>query len=267
MGRATWRDKMERIIFEADTPAGKGFDVLLIFAIITSVLAVMLESVESIKAHYRNFFVILEWGFTFLFSFEYLCRLISAKKPGRYALSFYGLVDIIAILPSYLSLVLVGAQSLLVVRSFRLLRIFRVFKLTPYLHQAGHLTRALSASRPKITVFLVGVLATVTTMGAVMYLIEGGESGFTSIPKSIYWAIVTMTTVGYGDIAPQTPLGQILASILMVVGYGVIAVPTGIVTAELTRTEHIAVSCPSCGEKSISAKAKYCWNCGAAYLE
>lgn len=265
---ADFKRKLWVVIFEADTRGGKLFDVLLFVAILLSVLSVMLESVASIRAHYKTELLAMEWFFTVLFTLEYAARIYCVKNRKGYALSFFGLVDILAILPTYLSLFFVGAQSLLVVRSFRLLRVFRIFKLTHYLKQANILSSALAASWPKITVFLVAVLASVTTVGAAMYLIEGSENGFTSIPKSIYWAIVTMTTVGFGDITPQTVPGQMLASVLMIMGYGVLAVPTGIVSVEIAkagvREEQVTTrACESCHKHGHDFQASFCKFCGA----
>lgn len=262
-----FKKKLWLIIFEADTREGKLFDVVLFVAILLSVLSVMLESVASIRAHYKVELLAVEWFFTVLFTVEYAARLYCVKNRKGYAFSFFGLVDILAILPTYLSLFFVGAQSLLVVRSFRLLRVFRIFKLTHYLKQANILSSALVASWPKITVFLVAVLASVTTVGAAMYLIEGSENGFTSIPKSIYWAIVTMTTVGFGDITPQTVPGQMLASVLMIMGYGVLAVPTGIVSVEIARAgakegEITTRACESCHKQGHDFQALFCKFCG-----
>lgn len=266
--QSKWRNQLYHIIFESETRAGNAFDVILIIAILASVLAVMLESVSGIRVQYGLYFYIVEWGFTILFTIEYFLRIISIREPRKYIFSFFGIIDLLAILPTYLSLTFVGAQSLLVIRSFRLLRAFRIFKLTHYLSQADVLSRALIASRPKITVFLVGVLATVFTVGAMMYLIEGAENGFTSIPTSVFWAIVTMTTVGYGDITPQTVVGQILASVLMIVGYGILAVPTGIVSVELARAgqaeSKMVKTCSACSLQTHERDAKFCRVCGNA---
>ncbi len=261
-----WRSRLHEIIFEADTPAGRGFDIALIATIVLSVAAVLLESVPSINARYGRELYIVEWVFTILFAIEYLLRLLVVRQPLRYATSFFGVVDLLAIVPSFLSLVFPGTQSLLVIRAFRILRIFRIFKLSQHLSEAQTLFRALRGARPKITVFLGVILATVLTIGAIMYLVEGPSNGFTSIPESIYWAIVTMTTVGYGDISPHTPLGKMFASILMIAGYGIIAVPTGILTTELVRAGLAPVStqaCPNCSRQGHDVDAKYCKFCGA----
>lgn len=262
----SWRGKLHEVIFEADTPAGKLFDVILIAAIGCSVLAVMMESVTSIRLEYGELLFVIEWTFTILFTIEYVLRLVSVQRPIRYARSFFGIIDLLAIVPTYISLFIPGTHYLLVIRLLRILRVFRVLKLVHYMKEADTLTRALKNSRRKITVFLFTVLTMVVILGSVMYFIEGEENGFTSIPTSIYWAIVTLTTVGYGDILPVTPLGQVLASIIMIIGYGVIAVPTGIVTAELTRVDrHIDVSsqhCASCSRAGHSDDAAFCKYCG-----
>jgi voltage-gated potassium channel len=261
------RARLHEIIFEADTPAGKAFDVALLLAIALSVAAVMLESVAPIAERYGPQLYLVEWFFTILFTVEYVLRLSCVRYPLRYARSFFGIIDVLAILPTYLSLLIPGAQSLLVIRVFRLLRIFRIFKLTRYLGEAKTLMVALKSSQHKIVVFLGGVLSIVTIMGALMYLIEGPESGFTSIPRGVYWAIVTMTTVGYGDIAPRTVLGQALAAFIMILGYAIIAVPTGIVSAELVQAARDAVgkhtqACPGCGADGHDHDATHCKRCG-----
>ncbi|MCJ7554301.1 MAG: ion transporter [Ignavibacteriaceae bacterium] len=247
--KAKWRVRMYEIIFEADTREGKLFDIILIWCIILSVLVVFLESINELGVKYSFYFHLFEWIFTILFSVEYILRLMSVKRPHRYAFSFYGIVDFLAIVPTYLSLLIAGSQYLLVIRVLRLLRVFRVFKIRPLLAQAEILTRALKASRSKIVVFLFTVLTMIVVVGAIMYVVEGPENGFTSIPTSMYWAIVTMTTVGYGDISPQTPIGQLLASMVMIIGYSIIAVPTGIVTveiAEASRKSFTTQVCPEC---------------------
>jgi len=265
--RADWRERTRIVIFEADTPAGKAFDVALLVAIVASVLSVILESVASIRAEHARVLDVAEWTFTILFTVEYVLRLVCVPRPASYAGSFFGIVDLVAILPSYVSLLIPGSESLLVVRGLRLLRIFRVFKLGRFLGEASLLGRALAASRHKIIVFLVTVVILVTILGTAMYMIEGAENGFTSIPVGIYWSVVTMTTVGYGDIAPQTVWGQILASITMILGYGIIAVPTGIVTAEIVdaaadrpvTTRH----CAECLSEGHLPDARFCRDCGA----
>jgi len=265
------RARLHEIIFEADTPAGKAFDVALLVAISLSVLAVMLESVAGIRARHGVALVRLEWAFTILFTIEYALRLASVRRPLRYACSFYGIVDLLSIIPTYLTLLPIGAEtrSLLLIRALRLLRIFRVLKLARYVGEASELRSALQASQAKIFVFLWTVLVLVLVVGAAMYLIEGPEHGFTSIPTSVYWAIVTMTTVGYGDIAPSTVAGQVLASLLMITGYGIIAVPTGIVSAEMAaaRRPDAPVStqaCRACSAEGHRPDARYCHRCGAA---
>ena len=260
------RPKLHEIIFEADTPAGKLFDVLLIVSILLSVALVMLDSVESVQLSYGRWLYLGEWLFTILFTIEYLLRLYSVGRPGAYATSFFGVIDLMAVLPTYLSIFFPGTQYLLVIRILRVLRIFRVLKLVQYLGAARMLGQALRASRLKITVFLFVVLTVVVIFGALMYLIEDPDSGFTSIPQSIYWTIVTLTTVGYGDISPQTPLGQTIASIIMIIGYGIIAVPTGIVTVELSqayRKEISTQACPECSAEGHDQDAKFCKFCGS----
>jgi voltage-gated potassium channel len=261
------RARLHEVIFEADTPGGKAFDVALLLAIALSVAAVMLESVGPIRERYGRQLYLVEWFFTILFTVEYVLRLACVRYPLRYARSFFGIIDLLAILPTYLSLLMPGAQSMLVIRVFRLLRIFRIFKLTRYLGEARTLTVALKSSRHKIVVFLGGVLSIVIITGAAMYLIEGPDSGFTSIPRGVYWAIVTMTTVGYGDIAPRTVLGQALAAFVMILGYAIIAVPTGIVSAELVQAARDAVArdtqaCPGCGAEGHDRDAVHCKRCG-----
>ena len=262
----TWRGRLHEIIFEADTPAGKLFDVVLIFAIGGSVLAVMLESVTSIRSEYGTLLVVVEWVFTILFTIEYILRLICVRQPFKYATSFFGVIDLLAILPTFLSLLVPGTHYLLVIRLLRILRVFRVLKLVHYLREADTLMRALQNSRRKITVFLFTVVTMVVILGSLMYFIEGEENGFTSIPRSIYWAIVTLTTVGYGDILPMTITGQALASVIMIIGYGIIAVPTGIVTAELTRAERFVPKstqhCSNCSREGHAKDAEYCKYCG-----
>jgi voltage-gated potassium channel len=258
---------MHEIIFEADTRAGRAFDVGLLLAIIASVVIVMVESVESIRAAHGPMLRGLEWSFTLLFTLEYGLRLLSVDKPIRYARSFFGIVDFLSIAPTYLSLLIAGTQSLLIIRSLRLLRIFRVLKLAPFLQEATQLRHALRASVRKIIVFLVTVITLVVILGALMYLVEGSENGFTSIPRSVYWAIVTMTTVGYGDIAPNTVPGQFLAAVIMILGYGIIAVPTGIVSVELAQSHKLhtisTAACPSCSAEGHDIDAVHCKFCGA----
>ncbi len=262
-----WREKIHEVIFEADTPAGKIFDISLIIAIIASVIAVMLDSVATINQQYGEWLFYIEWFFTLLFSLEYLLRLLCVRRPLLYAKSFFGLVDLLSILPSYIALFVTGAQTMMVIRGLRVLRIFRIFKLGEYLGEAHALIKAMRASQPKIAVFLYTVFIFVVIFGSAMYLVEGKEHGFTSIPTSIYWAIVTLTTVGYGDLAPQTPLGQMIASAVMIMGYAIIAVPTGIYSAELAReynnTKVTNIACRNCGEEGHDSDAQYCKYCGA----
>jgi len=265
--RARWRNTLHEVIFEADTPAGKAFDVLLIMCILGSVLAVVLESVNSIRSDYGQLLTVVEWVFTLLFSAEYVVRLLSVGRPAKYAASFFGVVDLLAVLPTYISLVVPGTHYLLVIRVLRILRIFRILKLVQYLSEARMLMDALRASSRKITVFLFAVSTMVVIFGSFMYVIEGEAHGFTSIPRSIYWAIVTMTTVGYGDISPQTNLGQMVASLVMVLGYGIIAVPTGIVTVGMgqafSKKTVSTQACPECGADGHDSDALHCKFCGS----
>ncbi len=258
--------KLHDIIFEADTRLGKLFDIVLMVVIIASILVVMLESVEQIDARFHVLFYTLEWFFTIFFTLEYATRIYIVKKPFRYITSFFGIIDLLAIIPTYLSLFVAGTQTLLVIRALRLLRVFRIFKLASFLKEGSVIIQALKASRAKMTVFIVFILLSVTIIGSVMYLVEGDQnSGFTSIPRSIYWAIVTLTTVGYGDIAPVTEFGQFLAAIVMLMGYAVIAVPTGIVSAEIVSThheQHTTQACPSCMEEGHDTDAIHCKFCG-----
>jgi voltage-gated potassium channel len=266
---APWRERLRIIIFEADTPTGKAFDVALLVAILASVLCVMLDSVAPIRAEYGSGLDVAEWIFTVLFTVEYALRLVCVPVPWRYATSFFGVVDLLAILPTYVSLLLPGAEHLLVIRGVRLLRIFRVFKLGRFLGEASILRKALTDSRHKITVFLGTVAILVTILGTAMYLIEGEENGFSSIPMGVYWAVVTLTTVGYGDIAPQTFAGKALATMVMILGYSIIAVPTGIVTAEIVESAVASrkVStrcCPQCMAEGHDTDAAFCKACGAS---
>ena len=265
--RARWRTVLHEVIFEADTPAGKAFDVLLIISILASVVAVMIDSIDVVRYQHGSLLYRIEWFFTILFTVEYALRLLCVGRPLKYAISFYGIVDLLAIIPTYISVLLPGTQYLLVIRILRILRIFRILKLATYLGEAKLLIKALQRSRRKISVFLFTVLTLVVIFGSLMYVIEGRENGFTSIPRSIYWAIVTMTTVGYGDISPKTTFGQAIASIVMILGYGIIAVPTGIVTVEMSQASSRKVStqvCPECSAEGHDADAKYCKFCGAA---
>ena len=261
-----WKKKLHDIIYEADTKEGKWFDLILILAILASIIFVMLESVESFDSKYHNFLNIAEWVITILFTIEYFARIISIKKPATYIFSFYGVVDFLATIPKYLSLIFGGTHALVALRALRLLRVFRILKLARYLGASKTLVTALKASRIKIAVFLFSVLVLTIILGTVMYLIEGPPNGFTSIPRSMYWAIVTLTTVGYGDIAPHTPFGQFIASIVMILGYGIIAVPTGIVTSEIAKSEiqhhNNTQHCSNCNEDKHANNAKFCHKCG-----
>lgn len=261
-----WQSRLQEIIFEADTRAGKIFDIWLIITITLSVITVMLDSVKQINLVHGQLLTKLEWVFTIIFTVEYILRLISVGRPLRYATSFFGIIDLLAILPTYFSVLFPGSQYFLVIRIIRLLRIFRILKLVQYLRESRLLVKALRASGRKVTVFLFTVLILVVIFGSLMYVIEGEENGFTSIPMSIYWAIVTLTTVGYGDISPQTGLGQALASIIMILGYSIIAIPTGIVTVELAQTYKASVNtqvCPQCSAEGHDDDAAYCNHCGA----
>ncbi|RDH45319.1 ion transporter [Zooshikella ganghwensis] len=261
-----FRIKTYEVIFGTDTPAGRYFDIALIYAILLSVAAVILDSVEAISKEYKLTFQTIEWFFTSLFTIEYIIRLYCCPKPWRYARSFYGLVDLLSVLPSYFALFITQANFLIIIRLFRVLRIFRILKLMRYLGEANILMRSILLSRRKIFVFLISVMVLVTIFGSLMYLIEGPQNGFTSIPKSIYWSIVTITTVGYGDITPQTILGQALSSLIMITGYAIIAVPTGIITAELAvelRREKVIHGCHNCGRAGHDRDAQHCKFCGA----
>jgi voltage-gated potassium channel len=261
----SWRNHLHEIIFEADTPAGKAFDIILLILILISTAAVILESVAAVKNSLGPVLRIVEWAITLIFTLEYILRLISVRQPLGYARSFFGIVDLLAILPTWLSLVFAGTHSLAVIRALRLLRIFRILKLAHFIREARLLRSAIKASMGKIIVFLGTISTLVIIIGALMYLIEGEENGFSNIPQSIYWAIVTMTTVGYGDIAPATVPGKMLASLVMIIGYGIIAVPTGIVTAELVKPVETPVStqaCPACSAEGHDPDAKFCKYCG-----
>ena len=260
------KSKLYEIIFESDTKAGKLFDVLLLVVIVLSILLVMLESVPSIEKQYRFSLQLMEWSITLIFSLEYCLRIWIVSKPKRYIFSFYGIIDFLSILPSYLGLFFVGTHGFIVIRALRLLRIFRILKLNRYMNEGTIIIKALKRSRIKISVFLFAVLTMVIIIGTLMYLIEGAENGFTSIPRGIYWAIVTLTTVGYGDISPSTALGQFIASFVMIIGYAIIAVPTGIVTAELSRSSSGKPSgqvCENCLSEGHDIDDQYCRYCGA----
>ena len=271
-----WKFRLHEIIYEADTPAGKLFDVILLITIIASIALVMLESVKGFDTKYHRFLNVAEWIITILFSVEYVVRIVSVKRPLKYIFSFYGIIDLLSTIPKYLSLIFVGTNALVALRALRLLRVFRILKLTRYLGASNMLAAALKASRAKIMVFLYFVVIICIIFGSIMYLIEGEQSGFTSIPVSVYWCIVTLTTVGFGDITPVTPLGQFLASFIMILGYGIIAVPTGIVSAEYaaqgkappqrippaTEADMNSQSCPNCSAERHKDNAKYCYRCG-----
>ncbi|SFU73618.1 voltage-gated potassium channel [Pustulibacterium marinum] len=264
--KKNWKEKLYEVIYEADTPAGKWFDIVLLFLIFISILVVMLESVKSLDAQYHTELLTCEWIITILFSIEYLLRIICIKKPFKYIFSFYGIIDFFSTIPLYLSFFFVGSHVLVAFRALRLLRVFRILKLVRFLGEASQLKEALKASRLKITVFIYTVLILSVIMGTLMYLIEGAESGFTSIPRSIYWTIVTLTTVGYGDIAPATNLGQFIASLIMILGYGIIAVPTGIVTVEFSKqAQKINTNtqvCSNCHTNDHRDEAEFCYHCG-----
>ena len=272
------KNKLHTIIYEADTPMGKLFDVVLLILILVSVILVMLESVTSIDTHYHDLLYFGEWVITIFFTIEYILRIITVKKASNYIFSFYGVIDFLSTIPLYLSFILAGSNALLAVRALRLLRVFRILKITRYMGEANKLNKALRDSKPKIFVFLFAVLILSIIAGTIMYLVEGEQSGFVSIPISVYWCIVTLTTVGFGDIAPVTPLGQFIAAIIMIMGYGIIAVPTGIVSAEyaskktttLDDPEYIHVntqSCQNCNENNHHDNAEFCHKCGTTLLE
>lgn len=264
----SWKNKLHEIIYEADTPSGKLFDVVLLIFILLSIVLVMLESVDYIGNKYYGILNILEWIITILFTFEYIARIVCVKKPKAYIFSFYGIIDFLSTIPKYLSLFFVGTHSLVAIRALRLLRVFRILKLTRYIGESTNFGRALKRSRVKVAVFLSFVLVLCIILGTLMYLIEGDkDSGFSSIPRSVYWAIVTLTTVGYGDIAPVSALGQSIASLIMILGYGIIAIPTGIVTSEMTKSERNNIpkntqSCTNCMESYHTDDAQFCHKCG-----
>lgn len=269
-----FRKKLHDIIFYAETPAGKWFDIILIIAIIMSVINVMLDSVSSISESLSSYLVFFEWLFTILFTLEYITRIYISDKPVKYIFSFFGIIDLLSILPTYFGILVPNTKYLSVIRIMRVIRIFRILKLVKYLGESQVLLDGLKASRRKISVFLMAVIAIVTIIGSIMYIIEGPENGFDSIPHSIYWAIVTLTTVGYGDIYPSTALGQLLASVVMILGYGIIAVPTGIITSELNRTQankdsinlanenKIKLICKKCDNDKLLEGDLYCSKCG-----
>ncbi|SFC15183.1 ion transporter [Massilia yuzhufengensis] len=267
-----WRGRLYDLIFLSDSPAGRRFDIALVAAILLSILVVVLDSVPAIRGRHAGTMHLLEWAFTLGFTVEYVARLLSVRHPLRYATSFFGIVDLLSVLPTYVSLLVPGSEALLDIRILRLLRVFRIFKLTLYIEEYTRLAEALANSRRKILVFLSVVLMAVLILGTLMYVIEGPQHGYTSIPTAMYWAIVTMTTVGYGDITPHTTLGKAIASFMMLLGWGILAVPTGIVTAEMTalRTDRrhgplrTARACGACGSEGHAADAQFCKDCGAA---
>jgi voltage-gated potassium channel len=260
-----FRLRLYETIFEADTVRGRLFDITLLILIVASVAVIVLESVEAFRIRFSGFLVTIEWAFTALFTLEYLARLWTVTNKRKYVFSFFGIIDLMSVLPAYLGLFVAGTHSLMVIRTIRLLRIFRILKLSQFVGEGQNLVQALRASRHKITVFLFTVITTVIIMGTMMYMIEGPENGFTSIPRGIYWSIVTMTTVGYGDVAPKTDLGQMVASVLMILGYGVIAVPTGIVSAEMvsmkSREKLSTQMCPHCMRDGHDSDAVFCKWC------
>ena len=264
----SFKRKVHETIFEADTTNGKLFDVILLAAILLSIIGVMLESVDEIDKKYHELIIAFEWGFTILFTIEYFFRIYAVNRPFKYIFSFMGIVDLLAIIPTYLIFILPAAHSLSVVRAIRLIRIFRIFKLSRYLRGAHTMQIALRSSRPKIIVFLLSIMLLVIILGTLMYIIENSvrTNGFENIPNSIYWSIITLTTVGYGNIVPMTILGKIVASFIMILGYGIIAVPTGIVTAEFSRKRKEKVNtqvCPDCTAEGHEMEAKFCNKCGA----
>lgn len=260
-----FRKKLHTIIYEADTPAGKFFDLVLLILIVISVIAVMLESVASIKIKHGQLLAVIEWVVTIFFTLEYIARIFAVNKPWKYIFSFYGIVDFLATVPKYIGLLFPGSGVLISIRAIRLLRVFRILKLVHFVGASNQLVLALKKSRAKIAVFLFSVLVLCIILGTIMYLIEGPEHGFTSIPVSIYWTIVTLTTVGFGDITPGTSLGQFISVIIMILGYGIIAVPTGLVTAELIGDKKVNLNtqvCPNCSADKHRDDARYCYNCG-----
>jgi voltage-gated potassium channel len=266
-GTRPWQHRLHEIIYESNTTAGKLFDISLLVLIITSILVVTMDSIGRLHVLYGNLFQSMEWTFTALFTIEYILRLICIRKPWKYVFSFLGLIDLLAIIPSYLSIFFAGAQSLLVFRALRLMRVFRIFKLSHFLSEMQFLGIAIRGSARKISIFMLVVVFLVIILGSIMYLVERGQNGFTSIPDSIYWAIVTITTVGYGDISPATSLGKFVASLIMLIGYGIIAVPTGIVTTEMAaamrKKDQQAEACLNCGREGHDADARFCKYCGA----
>jgi len=264
----TWKQKIHEVIYGTHTSAGRLFDIILLVVIVYSVVIVMLESIPSFDEKHHKFLNYSEWTVTILFSIEYILRIVSINRPKKYIFSFFGVVDLLSTIPKYLSLFLVGSQYLTAFRILRLLRVFRILKLVRFVGESNNLVRSLHASRTKIFVFVFFIVIISVLLGTVMYIVEGPTHGFTSIPHSVYWTIVTMTTVGYGDISPETPLGQFIATVIMIIGYGVIAVPTGIVSAEYateaTKKKNIDSkrTCPDCGTEIMRLDAHYCRQCG-----
>ena len=269
INKKSWRYQLHEIIYEADTPMGKLFDIVLLVLILVSVVIVMLESVHHLGIKYYKLFHVIEWIITIFFTMEYIARVITVNKPRKYIFSFYGIIDFLSTIPLYLSFILVGSNYLLTVRALRLLRVFRILKITRFIGEGNRLKKALMESRIKIFIFVFAVLIVAVIAGTLMHLIEGERSGFRNIPVSVYWCIVTLTTVGFGDIAPVTPLGQFLATIIMVLGYGVIAVPTGIIGAQYIKSTSDNIvnvnsqSCQNCGAEKHRDDAEFCYNCGA----
>lgn len=266
-GPAPWQRRWYEVIFGHETRAGRGFDVLLLVVIVISVVVVMLESVAPLRERWQRAFIVIEWIITLLFSLEFLARLACVNRPWRYVFSFFGVVDLVSLLPTYLGLYFTGAQSLATIRTLRLLRVFRVLKLARHVREAQGLMISLRHTWPKITVFLSAIICTIVILGTIMYLVEAGaDSGFSDIPTSVYWAIVTMTTVGYGDIAPATPLGKTIAALIMLLGYAIIIVPTGLFSAQIITEQSVerrySKSCPACGAAGLAVAAKYCQACG-----
>lgn len=271
MPKVTFKERWWKIVFESDTRAGRLFDVLLLVLIVLSVLTVFLESIGRLETRFGGYFHAVEWIFTIMFTVEYLLRLWLVRRPWAYATSFFGVVDLLAVVPTYISLLLPGTQYLLTIRVLRVIRVFRIFKLADYLKESHIIIEALKASRMKITVFLTAVILLVVCIGSILYIVEAGSnSGFDSIPRAMYWAIVTLTTVGYGDISPATPFGQFLAAIVMILGYAIIAVPTGIVSVAMTqasRHHESSVVCPHCTREDHRGDAEFCYHCGTRIRE
>ncbi len=261
-----WKKNLYRVIFESNTPAGKSFDIALIITIILSIIVVMLDSVSYYNTLYGNIFYILEWIFTILFTTEYILRIVSVKNPIKYITSFYGIIDLLSIIPTFISISIPGTQYLMLIRTLRLLRLFRILKMVKYIEGSSIILRALRVSAPKIIVFLFTIFSLTVIAGAVMYIIEGPENGFTNIPESMYWTIVTITTVGYGDISPQTSIGKMIASFMMIFAYGILAVPTGIVTYEIAQTSSKGKlnteTCKNCTHENHDPDADFCKKCG-----